>query len=320
MLLDNFNAREKVEVTSPLHRLAHRLKAIVFINQLIFLAGTSRTPAALECWGVAFEERMKLIGPGGGEPGKWKNYLSGVLPKGELRSALINEFPSLEEVLHNPLWEILRLLEVPSDYVKTLVAQLRLDGKPLHGLHRVRLQRRISTAVWRDLWIWLVILACDLDKYRWASKFVQERLSGYLHLICVQREFAGATKWLYPLLDYHFRKGHLPLIAGWPVNTEAFDRQLHTLQLLPRLAIDVAHMEGELELGFFCADPEGFEAMSFGYCFYWDANWNRRVLTSKEKRYLFPTLQIRLEGIQTEGRRQPRKDKRKEGCLTSWSR
>mgnify|MGYP001121315618 CR=1 FL=1 len=294
-------------MTSPEHRLANQLRATVFINHLILLVKCDRNPAALERWGEAFEVRMGLVGPGGGGTGKWKNYLKGVLPEKELRYALIEELPLLKEVLYNPLWEVLRGLELSTDHGKTLVTQLRLHGKPLHGLHRPRLQRRITTADWRDLGFWLVILASELDKYRWAREFVQERFSVYLHLICVQREFAGATKWLYPLLDYHFREGHLRSIAGWPVSAEAFDRQVHTLRILPRLAMDVAHMEGELELGFFCADREGFEAMRFGYCLYWDANWNRRVLTPKEKRYLSPALQISLDGVLTGGNCQYRR-------------
>ncbi|OOQ44935.1 hypothetical protein AO361_17780 [Pseudomonas fluorescens] len=307
MLLDNFNARRTVEVTSPVHRLAHQLRATVFINQLIFLAGISRTPAALVCWGVAFEARLGLIGPDGGEPGKWRNYLCGVLPKGELRSALINEFPALQEVLNNPLWAVLHLLEVSSDHGKTLVMQLRLHGKPLHGLQRPRLQRRITAAYWQDLGFWLVILAGGLDKYRWAREFVQARFIVYLHLICVQREFAGATKWLYPLLDYHFREGHLPSMAGWTVSTEKFANDVRLFRGLPRWLMKRVHIEGELELGYFCADPEGFEAVRCGYGLYWDADWNRRVLTSKELRYLSPPLQISLKGIPADGKRRRRR-------------
>jgi hypothetical protein len=288
-------------MASSVHSIAHRLKAIVFINQLIFLAGISRSPAALQCWGVAFEERLGLIGPGGGEPGKWRSYLTGVLPKGELRSALINEFPALEEVLNNPLWAVLHLLEVSSDHGKTLVMQLRLHGKPLHGLQRPRLQRRITAAYWQDLGFWLVILAGAVDKYRWAREFMRERFFVYFHLICVQPEFTGAQKWLYQLLDYHFREGHLPSIT-WPVSAEAFDIELRGFRVLPRGLMKMAGIQGELQFGFFCADQEGFEVASYGYGVYWDADWNRRVLTAKEKRYLSPPLQISLEGFTADGK------------------
>lgn len=287
---------------SPEHSLAHELRAIVFINQVILLANCGRAPANLERWGEAFEVRVGLIRLGGGFTKKWRRFLQGVMPEPKLQAALIAEFPVLEEVLNNPLWEVLRLLEVSSDHGRTLVGQLRLHGKPLHGLHRTRLQRRISAACWQDLGFWLVILAGDVEKYRWARNFLQQRFSIYLGLICVQREFAGVTKWLYPLLDYHFREGHLPLITGWPDSSEAFARQIRALQLLPRAMMQFAHIEGELQIGLLCADPDGFEAMSFGYGFYWDADWNRRVLTSKEMRYLSPPLQISLEGIQTDGK------------------
>jgi hypothetical protein len=306
MLLDKINARRRVEVTSPLHRLAEQLKAIVFINQLIFLAGISRTQAALESWGVAFEARRGLIGPGGGEPGKWRKYLTGVMPQGELRSALINEFPELQEVLNNSLWEVLHLLEVSSDHGKTLVMQLKLHGKPLHGLQRPRLQRRITAAYWQDLGFWLVILAGDLDKYRWAREFVKARFNAYLHLICVQREFAGAAKWLYPLLDYHFHEGHLASMAGWPVSTEKFENDVCLFRGFPRWLMKRVHLEGELELGFFWADLEGFDAVSYGFGLYWDADWNRRELTSKERRYLSPPLKISLEGLPADGKRRRR--------------
>lgn len=300
MLINKINARMRIAVASPVRRLAHQLKAIVFINQLIFLAGISRTPAALMCWGVAFEARLGLIGPGGGEPDKWKKYLTGVMPRGKLLSALINDFPALEEVLNNPLWGVLNLLEVSSDHGKSLVMRLRLHGKPLHGLQRPRLQRRISTADWRDLGFWLVILAGGLDKYRWACEFVQARFMVYLHLICVQREFTGAAKWLYPLLDYHVGEGHLALLTGWPVSTEKFENDVRLFRGFPRWVMERIHIEGELELGFFCADPE-LEVVRFGYGLYWDADWNRRVLTAKEKRYLSPPLQISLEGLPTDG-------------------
>ncbi|MBH2032703.1 MAG: hypothetical protein I8H93_00240 [Pseudomonadales bacterium] len=283
-------------MTSPVHRLAHQLKAIVFINRLILLANCGWSPREVERWGEAFELRLGLIGPGGGEPRKWRNYLNGVLPQTKLRTALVTEFPELEGVLNNPLWEVLHLLEVSSDNGRTLVNQLRLHGKPLHGLQRPRLQRRITAAYWQDLGFWLVILAGDVEKYRWAREFIRERFFVYLHLICVQPEFSGAQKWLYPLLDYHFREGHLPSI-GWPVSAEAFDRQLRGFRVLPRHLMKKAGIQGELELGFFCEDQEGFEAVNYGYGLYWDADWNRRVLTSKEMRYLSPTLQIDFEDI-----------------------
>lgn len=288
------------------HRLADQLKAIVFINHLILLAKCGRNPSALERWGEAFEVRVGLFRPGGGYTNKWKRYLQGVMPEPKVQTALIAEFPMLKQVLDNPLWEILRLLEVSSDHGRTLVNQLRLHGKPLHGLQRPRLQRRITAAYWQDLGFWLVILAGAVEKYRWAREFMRERFFVYLHLICVQPEFTGAQKWLYPLLDYHFREGHLPSIT-WPVSAEAFDIQLRGFRVLPRRLMKMAGIQGVLELGFFCEDPEGFEAVSYGYGLYWDADWNRRVLTSKEMRYLSPTLQISLEGIQTGGKR---RDKR----------
>ncbi|MDR6607441.1 hypothetical protein [Pseudomonas synxantha] len=285
-------------MANPIHRLAEQLKAIVFINQLILLAKCGRNPSALERWGEAFEVRVGLVRPGGGYTNKWKKYLQGVMPEPKLQTALIAEFPMLKQVLDNPLWEVLRLLEVSSDHGRTLVNQLRLHGKPLHGLQRPRLQRRITAAYWQDLGFWLVILAGAVEKYRWAREFMRERFFVYLYLICVQPEFTGAQKWLYPLLDYHFREGHLPSIA-WPVSAGAFDIQLRGFRVLPRWLMKKGGIQGVLELGFFCEDPEGFEAVSYGYGLYWDADWNRRVLTSKEMRYLSPTLQISLEGIQT---------------------
>lgn len=294
-------------MTSPEHRLANQLRAIVFINHLIPLAKCGRRPCALERWGEAFEVRVGLVRPGGGYTNKWKRYLQGVMPEPKLQTALIAEFPVLEEVLNNPLWEVLRLLEVSSDHGKTLVMQLRLHGKPLHGLQRPRLQRRITTADWRDLGFWLVILAGDFDKYRWAREFVQARFMVYLHLICVQREFAGAAKWLYPLLDYHLRKGHLVSMEWWPVNTEKFENDVRLFHGFPRWLMKRVHIEGELQLGFFCADPEASEAVRLGYGLYWDADWNRRVLTAKEKRYLSPPLQISLEGLPSDGKRRRRR-------------
>ncbi|MFJ2692127.1 hypothetical protein [Pseudomonas sp. NPDC087336] len=289
-----------------LWRLVEQLKAIVFINHLILLAKCRRNPSALERWGEAFEVRAGLVRPGGGFTNKWKRYLQGVMPEPKLQTALIAEFPMLKQVLDNPLWEILRLLEVSSDYGRTLVTQLKLHGKSLHGLQRRRLQRRITAAYWQDLGFWLVILAGAVEKYRWAREFMRERFFVYLLLICVQPEFSGAQKWLYPLLDYHFREGHLPSI-GWPVSAEAFDIQLRGFRVLPRQLMKIAGIQGELELGFFCKDSEGFEAVNYGYGLYWDADWNRRVLTSKEMRYLSPTLQINLEDIQTDGKRREKR-------------
>lgn len=290
-------------MTSTEHCLAHALRAIVFINCLILLAGFEGTPANLERWGEAFEVRVGLDRPGGGFTGKWRKYLKGVMPESKLQTALIAEFPMLKQVLDNPLWEVLQQLEVSSDHGRTLVSQLRLDGKPLHGLHRKRLQRRISTAHWQDLVWWLVILASDVDKYIWARNFVRERFIAHLHLICVQPEFAGAIKWLYPLLDHHFREGHLALVAGWPVSVEIFARHSHALRFLPRTVMQLGHIEREkIKFGFLCADPDGVEAMSFGFGFYWDVDWNRRELTPRELRYLSPPLQISLEGIKTDSK------------------
>lgn len=293
----------------PEHVLVHRLRAIVFINHLILLAGISRTPVALEDWGIAFEARVGLLGANGWERGKWRRYLHGILPIKRLRAALIGEFPALADVLVNPLWKVLRMLEVSSGECGSLLPRLTVDGKPLHGRNRPRLQRRLSSADWQDLVFWLVMLTHDADdaqKYRWARAFVQARLLGCLYLICVQPEFIGAERLVYQLLDHLFHQQCLAAVQGWPVNAEKFEESVRLFRRFPRWLMQRFYLEGELEFNFFFADPQGFEAASWGFALYWDADWHRRVLTSKEQRYLSPTLRLNLKGMPCHRSQRPR--------------
>lgn len=306
MLFDKSHMLVNTAMTCSARHQIHRLMSIIFINHLILLAGISRTAPALENWGKAFEERIGLLGANGWEPGKWARYLKGVLPTKKLRTALIEEFPGLEEVLRNPLWKVLRALGRWGDYGESLIKRLTVDGKPLHGKHRTRLQRRMSTADWQDLVFLLVILADepdDLNKYRWARKFVEERFYGFLYLVCAQRELIGAEQLLYQVLNEFFDKKRVIAVPGWPVSAEQFEIDVRRLRRFPRWLMQRFHLEGELSVNFLFSDPEGFEAVQWGYAVYWDADWRRRVLTSKENRYLYPPLHLSLKGMQSSRKR-----------------
>jgi hypothetical protein len=304
MLFNKTNEYEGTVVATSMYRVAHQLKAIVFINHVIMLAGCPRSACSIEQWGEAFEIRKGIVGPGGGGTGKWRRYLKGRLPRGKLLNALIDEFPVLAQVLNNPLWEVLRELEEADDHGRSLVRRLKMDGTPLSVRRLKRLQRRISTADWQDLGFWLVILATEPTQNRPVLAFMQTRFVSYLFLISVQPCFVGAETLLYPLLDQHFREGHLALVERWPGNNRLFIRCLRRLQRLPRSAVLKAGIEGDGHIGFFIADPEGAQWASSGYGFYWDLNWNRVALTPKEKRFLWPPLMIGLEKI-PEGVKRP---------------
>lgn len=281
--------------------IAHKIQAIVFINHVIMFAGCGALPADLERWGEAFESKKGLTSPGGGFTGKWRRFLQGRLPQGKLRSALIDEFPRLQEVLDNPLWKILRALEDSPDHGSSLMATLTVDGTPLSVRRFKRLQRRITTADWQDLGYWLVILASQHSRDAWARELMHKRFMAYLLLVCAQSAFSNVETWLYPLLDQHFRESHLAPVASWPANLSNFRILLRAFKLLPhwsmRLAEIPAEDAGKVEYGFIVGDEEGGQWAQSGYCFYFDVNFNRLELKPKDQRYLSPLLNIRLADV-----------------------
>jgi hypothetical protein len=283
-----------------LHQVTRQLLAITFINHVVAAADCGRRPAEVERWGEAFE--AEILGIIRDEPnGKWKRYLRGVLPAQPLRAALVRTFPILAEVLGNPLWRVLRLLEDGSARHETLVEQLRLDGKPLQRRNLKRLQRCVSNADWRDLVFLLVILASRSPSYQYAREFVQERFDVFVLLLCVQPEFADTEERLYQVLDHHFRAGHLAHVKGWRASASEFMHDVERMHWAPRRLLQLMHLDvppEEVNFSFLFADPEGREWLEEGYGFYWDANWRRRVLSRKEKQVMYPPIIMHIEGIQ----------------------
>lgn len=287
-------------MTHRLRQVTHQILAITFINHVVLATDCGRRPGDVERWGEAFE--ADILGSTRDEPnGKWKRYLRGVLPAQSLRAALVRTFPILGEVLGNPLWRVLRLLEDGSARHETLVEQLRLDGKPLQRRHLKRLKRCVSTADWRDLVFLLVILASRSPSYLYAREFVQERFVVFVLLLCVQPEFADTEERLYQVLDHHFRAGHLAPVNGWRASASEFMQDVERLHRVPRRLMQLMHNDGppeEVHFSFVYADPEGFRWLQEGYGFYWDATWRRRVLSRKEIQVMYPPIIMHIEGMQ----------------------
>jgi hypothetical protein len=288
-------------------RIANRIKSIVFINHLVREAGCARTPSDLERWGEAFEKQE--CGINREEPnGKWRRFLSeGRLPQKMLRRALLRRFPVLDTVLANRLWPELRRLDGSKKY-RVLTEQLRMEGKPLQKRHLKRMQKHLTSADWRDLGLWLVILGSYSPDYGYVQKFIQKRFTFYFFQICVQPEFEDAAELLYELLDHHFRAAHLTLVSGWPTSRREFQAYLRRMRGLVRWLVQLAHgaepdiNEHNTTVVFGEGINEDNADVWFrrGCSFFWDADWRRHDPNGHLVQFFPAQTDFHIEGLEGE--------------------
>lgn len=219
---------------SHVRHLTKCVRAIVFINHVIFYAGCSRTPGALERWGEAFEAAEFGQPPPEESSHKWRRYLKGVLVGPQLRVRLMRRHIGLLFALGDLLWSVLAWLEKPTRDCNQLARVLRINGKPLSHHNRKQFLQVLSGPDWRLLVYMLAILATSDGRYRVERNWLQRHFTVLFLLVCTEPQLAGAEEMLFKVLTAHFRSGRLAPPNYW-LTKAAFRAYLESFRGLKKL-------------------------------------------------------------------------------------
>ncbi|WP_413704236.1 hypothetical protein [Pseudomonas sp. Pseusp16] len=211
-----------------------QLRAMFFAHTLAELAGFAPTGPAITRWGNAWWARR--TGRALPDPlnHKWADYLTGRLPRSDVRAALIEDFPILQTVLDDPLWPLLQRLLHPLEDTGCWAMQLRLNGRVFYYFSAGRLVRLCGVPNWRRLAGLLALLGSERTEDYWSHVWLRRVLTDYVLCACLDLPGRIDPLDLYVLLEEAYRLGKFGRVSDWPNTRASFQYQLSRFQRLRR--------------------------------------------------------------------------------------
>jgi hypothetical protein len=145
-----------------------------------------------------------------------------------LRNACLNEllmdFPALQPVWTNSLWEVLNTLENKRCPTDQLTQALHLEnGYRLPTFGSVLMRRLCGCPDWRNLGCVLAILGSTSRQFAPHRRWLRTHFLSYLILVCMAEPMCFVREPLYELLNKIYLRGLFEFIDDWPPDFAAFE-------------------------------------------------------------------------------------------------
>lgn len=193
-----------------------QLRAIFFGQTLAEAAGFDATGPAIARWGDTWWARRTRRTTPDSFNHKWADYLTGRLPRNPLRAALIEDFPTLQTVLDDPLWPLLQRLVHPLEDTGCWATQLRLNRRPLRYFNVSRLQRLCGVPDWRRLAGLLSLLGSERSADQLSRTWLCRVFTPYLLCACLDLPGQTDPRHIYGVLEEANLQGKFGLLRDWP--------------------------------------------------------------------------------------------------------
>jgi hypothetical protein len=135
------------------------------------------------------------------------------------------DFPSLQLVMNDPLWDVLSRLwdrRRPTDHLaQTLYLE---NGCLLPALAPVLMRRLCVCPEWRNLGFVLALLGSTSRQFKSHRHWLRTHFLNYLLLVCMTEPGCFVRQPLYELLNELYRRGLFELIDDWPSDFAAFEQ------------------------------------------------------------------------------------------------
>lgn len=206
--------------------VVRRLRGCVFAHSLCSTFGCPHTGRALARYGGAWShQRHPLVPYRVAGNNKWPRLLTG----SELRAACLNElladFPALQAVMRDPLWDVLRTLRDEHRHTDTWAQTLRLENGHLLPEQGAFVMRRLCACPdWHNLGYVLALLGSTSMRLAPHRRWLRTRFLTYLILVCMAEPCCFVREPLYELLNDLYVRGFFEAIDDWPSDFATFAR------------------------------------------------------------------------------------------------
>ena len=208
----------------PGSSLVGQLRGRVVAHSLCNCFGCRHDGPALERCGCAWtHQHHSRINPN--RNNKWPRLLTG----SELHKICLNEllvdFPTLQPVMSDPLWDVLSRLWDMRRHTDHLAQTLYLgNGYRLPALGPVLMRRLCVCPDWRNLGFVLALLGSTARQFKSHRNWLRTHFLNYLLLVCMTEPGCFVRQPLYELLNELYRRGLFELIDDWPSDSAAFEQ------------------------------------------------------------------------------------------------
>ncbi|WP_429545961.1 hypothetical protein [Pseudomonas frederiksbergensis] len=138
---------------------------------------------------------------------------------------LLVDFPTLQPVMSDPLWDVLSRLWDMRRHTDHLAQTLYLgNGYRLPALGPVLMRRLCVCPDWRNLGFVLALLGSTARQFKSHRNWLRTHFLNYLLLVCMTEPGCFVRQPLYELLNELYRRGLFELIDDWPSDSAAFEQ------------------------------------------------------------------------------------------------
>lgn len=208
----------------PGSSLVGQLRGRVVAHSLCNCFGCRHDGPTLERCGCAWtHQHHRWINPT--RNNKWPRLLAGSELHQTCFDELLLDFPSLQLVMNDPLWDVLsRLWDMrrPTDHLaQTLYLE---SGCLLPALAPVLMRRLCVCPDWRNLGCVLALLGSTSRQFKAHRHWLRTHFLNYLLLVCMTEPGCFVRQPLYELLNELYERQFFERIDDWPSDFAAFDQ------------------------------------------------------------------------------------------------
>lgn len=206
--------------------MVRRLQGCMFAHSLATVFGCPHSGPALARRGDAWwHQRHPLVPIPRACNNKWARCLTGSVLRNACLNELLMDFPALQPVWTNSLWEVLNTLGNKRCPTDQLAQALHLEnGYRLPTFGSVLMRRLCGCPDWRNLGCVLAILGSTSRQFAPHRRWLRAHFLNYLVLVCMAEPCCFVRQPLYELLNNFYERDLVRDIDDWPSDFATFEQ------------------------------------------------------------------------------------------------
>ncbi|MGE8328661.1 hypothetical protein [Pseudomonas urmiensis] len=206
--------------------LVRPIKGVVLSHSVPALAGVEMNSRGLAQFGDAVTLNFHpCLSPLGACNHKYAAHWKGALPQGRFLNEWQTVIPALQDVVIDPLWDVLETLSDKRRHTDSHALSLHLgSGYVFPNPAPVLMRRLCECPDWHNLGCVIAIMGSTDWRLRPQRRWCSLHFLIYLALICQGEPCCGARQPLYKLLDALHERHFFEPIVGWPHEFAGFEQ------------------------------------------------------------------------------------------------
>ncbi|MND82453.1 hypothetical protein D3C76_140270 [compost metagenome] len=206
--------------------LVRPIKGVVLSHSVPALAGLELSSRGLAQFGNAVTLKFHpCLSPRGACNHKYAAQWRGALPQARYLNEWQVVLPALQDVLMDPLWDVLETLWDKRRHTGSQALSLhQAYGYGLPNAGAVLMRRLCECPDWHNLGCVIAIMGSTDWRFRPHRRWCSTHFLTYLALVCHGEPCCGARQPLYELLDALHERHFFEPIVGWPHEFAGFEQ------------------------------------------------------------------------------------------------